>query len=363
MTCCCQSIHQRRRWMHSRWHPNAAAVWFARSVGVAPRLFPSWFSGKCLENEGGNYWDQKKTRFSWKTMIMWGRVYSCIDMSVFFVHDLFNRELKILMKPNPKLKDLGWMRDCGSQNVVELEKWPVKKRKQVSTFSKVWWDSWKRVISDPSYSIIPSTLTQSSQKLTTSWCVDSMFLIWNIYSLLKLVMGDMNLTNHDCRSLWKRVRMWEYCHAGMSAPPFVSYGQAGDGRNLNHLQSFHVKHRCFGTLKHCGLGLFSNDTEAAKSRHIHGNQSVTTTSQWDPQLMALLGEVASTYTRYGCDPFRKHVDCKLPFPSCSQLSIKLMFQIYFNCSVQGVKWRNKSTDYCYSCSCVEVRVFGACCIQ
>lgn len=83
--------------------------------------------------------------------------------------------------------------------------------------------------------------------------------------------------------------------------------------------------------------------------------------------MALLGEVASTCCS-GYVPKKKiwqltssqSADCKLAFPSCSQLSIKLMFQIYINCSV---KWRNKSTDYCYSCSCVEVRVFGTCCIQ
>lgn len=171
------------------------------------------------------------------------------------------------------------------------------------------------------------------------------------------------------RSPWKRVKMWEYCHAGMSAPPVFS---SGDARGLVgtsivcNVFRWNIDALEFWSI--CGLGLFSNDTSSSQKNDISmDHQSVTTTSQWDPQLMALLGEVASTCCS-GYVPKKKiwqltssqSADCKLAFPSCSQLSIKLMFQIYINCSV---KWRNKSTDYCYSCSCVEVRVFGTCCIQ
>ena len=133
------------------------------------------------------------------------------------------------------------------------------------------------------------------------------------------LLGDGRCESHQSwlRSLWKRVRMWEYCHAGMSAPRVFFVWSSGGW-----------------------------------SRHIHGNQSVTRTSQWDPQLMALLGEVASRCRRESNSGYvpKKKIPCwqvlKALFASylfhpVPEPSIKLMFQIYKeNCSVQSVKWRN-----------------------
>ena len=108
------------------------------------------------------------------------------------------------------------------------------------------------------------------------WWYDNMIVCWKC-SLL----GDGRCESHQSwlRSQWKRVRMWEYCHAGMSAPRL-------DGRNPN--------------------------------------QSVTTTSQWNPQLMALLGEVASTCRK---ESNSGYVPKKENMPACWQV-LKALFASY-----------------------------------
>ncbi len=129
------------------------------------------------------------------------------------------------------------------------------------------------------------------------------------------VMGDVNLTNHDSGANGKGWGCESIAMRAWVRHGFFSYGQAGDGRNPD--------------------------------------QSVTRTSQWDPQLMALLGEVASTCRKEsnsGYVPKKKicqHADKYSK--RCLQVTFSILFltinQTYVsdlqeNCSVQSVKRRN-----------------------
>ena len=135
MTCCCQSIHQRRRC-----ESTAGGIQMRLLCGLPGG---SWKIERGCSHHGSveNALQMKgvttvKPHFSLNHEYVRKGIF--VGHVLLFVHELFNGELKILMKPNPKLKDLGWIRQgLWIQNVFELEKVACQKAEQVSTFSKV----------------------------------------------------------------------------------------------------------------------------------------------------------------------------------------------------------------------------------
>lgn len=280
MTCCCQSIHQRR--------PCESTA-----GGIQMRLLCGLPGGSWKIERGCSHGSvenalqmkgvttvKRKPIFHW-TMSMWGRVFS-LDMSYFLFMSSSIGSWKFWWNPILSSKiSVGSGRDCGSKMCLSLKKWPVKKRNK-------------------------SRPVQKCDEIHGKRWLISWYYFNNIYRYGDLrfakhvgwgnvdfsVIGDHESHQSWLRSQWKRVKMWEYCHAGMSAPAFFVSGDARGSVGTSIVCK--VKHRCFGILKHCGLFCcFPRTLKQPEKRHTHGSINLSRQlEKWDPPLM--------TYPRRSC---------------------------------------------------------------